>query len=100
MTLLFGTNEMNKAIAEGIQAMWLKNLGVHTQLMNQENKVVLASATEGNFQIVRSSWIADYDDPMTFLDVFYDDANDGRYHSEAYKGLIKKPRKRTTRGFV
>jgi oligopeptide transport system substrate-binding protein len=98
VTLLFGTNEMNKAIAEGIQAMWLKNLGVHTQLMNQENKVVLASATEGNFQIVRSSWIADYDDPMTFLDVFYDDANDGRYHSEAYKGLIKKAKETNDKG--
>lgn len=98
VTLLFGTNEMNKAIAEGIQAMWQKNLGVHTQLMNQENKVVLSAATEGNFQIVRSSWIADYDDPMTFLDVFYDDANDGRYHSDAYKSLIKKAKETNDKG--
>lgn len=90
VTLLFNTNEMHKAVAEALQAMWQKNLGVSVNLMNQESKVFMASRAQGDYQIARASWIADYVDPMSFLDVFADEENDAQYHNPAYNDLIQK----------
>lgn len=90
VTILFNTNEMHKAVAEAVQAMWKKNLGVQAELTNQEAKVYLASRTQGNYQVARASWVADYADPMTFLDVFADEDNDAQYHNEAYLDRVRK----------
>lgn len=70
LEILYNTNETHKQIAEVIQQMWHEKLGVNTTLVNQESKVFLQSRREGNFQIARSSWIGDYVDPMTFLDLW------------------------------
>lgn len=90
VTILFNTNEMHKAVAEAIQAMWKENLGADVTLTNQESKVFMATRTQGDYQVARASWIADYIDPMTFLDVFADEENDAQYHNEAYDELIAK----------
>ena len=47
--------------------------------------------TEGEFQIGLYGWIADYNDPMTFLDLFLSDSefNDPSYENERYDQLIK-----------
>jgi oligopeptide transport system substrate-binding protein len=68
--ILYNTNETNKQIAEVIQEMWREKLGIKTTLTNQEWKVYLESRGTGNFQVARSSWIGDYVDPMTFLDIW------------------------------
>lgn len=68
--VLYNTNETNKQIAEVIQEMWREKLGVKTTLVNQEWKVYLESRSTGNFQVARSSWIGDYVDPVTFLDIW------------------------------
>jgi oligopeptide transport system substrate-binding protein len=68
--ILYNTNETNKQIAEVIQEMWREKLGINVNLVNQEYKVYLQSRSEGNFQVARSSWIGDYVDPMTFLDLW------------------------------
>lgn len=90
VTILFNTNEMHKAVAEALQAMWQQNLGVHVTLMNQESKVFMATRAQGDYQLARASWIADYIDPMTFLDVFTDSENDAQYHNPVYDDLIAK----------
>lgn len=90
ITVLFNTNEMHKAVAEAMQSMWKANLGVTVSLMNQESKVFMASRAKGDYQIARASWIADYNDPMSFMEVFSDEENDAQYHNERYNELIKK----------
>lgn len=65
ITILYNTNEMHKAVAEVIQAMWKENLNVNVELLNQESKVYLDARNTGNFQVARASWIGDYADPMT-----------------------------------
>lgn len=89
VTILFNTNEMHKAIAEAMQAMWKDTLGADVLLANQESKVFLATRSQGDYQIARASWIADYVDPMTFLDVFADVDNDAQYHNDAYNQLVQ-----------
>ncbi len=90
VTLLFNTSELHKSIAEAIQEMWKQNLGVSITLTNQESKVFLDSRAQGQFQIARASWIGDYADPMTFMDVFKDPGNDARYHNPAYNSLVEQ----------
>ena len=46
--------------------MW-KQLGVQTELFNSEVKVHYNDLQEGNFEIARAGWIADYNDPQNFL---------------------------------
>lgn len=89
ITILFNTNEMHKAVAEAMQAMWKETLGADVFLANQESKVFLATRSQGDYQIARASWIADYIDPMTFLEVFADPDNDANYYNAAYNSLIR-----------
>ncbi|MBP2652259.1 MAG: ABC-type transporter, periplasmic subunit [Firmicutes bacterium] len=90
ITLLYNTNENHKAIAEAIQEMWKKNLGVSVELQNQEWKVFLGTRKSGDYQVARAGWNADYTDPMTFGDYLLTGGgnNYGRYSNPAYDKLI------------
>lgn len=90
ITVLYNTNELHKAIAESLQDMWKRNLGVTVYLRNQESKVFMEARANGDYQIARASWIADYDDPMTFLEVFSAQDNDAQYHNPKYNALIEE----------
>jgi len=70
MTILYNTSDSHKAIAEAIQAMWRETLGIEVELMNQEWAVFQDTIRVGNFQVGRASWIGDYVDPMTFLELW------------------------------
>ncbi|MDW8348787.1 MAG: peptide ABC transporter substrate-binding protein [Verrucomicrobiae bacterium] len=70
LTLLYNQSELNENIAVEIQAMWKENLGITVSLKKQEWKVYLASLDQLDYHIARSSWVGDYNDPNTFLDMF------------------------------
>lgn len=91
IALLYNTSEMHKAIAEAVQEMWKKNLGVEATLTNQEWKVFLNSRHKGDYQVARHGWIGDYADPMTFIDMFMSDSgnNDAQYKNPEYDRLVK-----------
>jgi oligopeptide transport system substrate-binding protein len=68
--LLYNTSENHRSIAEAIQQMWRRNLGINIGLTNQEWKVYLDSQDTLNYGISRAGWIADYTDPNTFMDMW------------------------------
>ena len=68
--ILFNTSENHKLTAEAIQQMWRQNLNVSATLLNQEEKVYFDSRRQMNYQIYRSTWIGDYVDPNSFLDLW------------------------------
>jgi len=68
--LMYNTSESHKSIAEAIQSMWKENLGIEVTLANQEWAVFKTTRNMGNFQVMRSVWLGDYNDPMTFLDMW------------------------------
>lgn len=70
LTILYNTMEDHKKIAEALQRMWMENLGIQVSLENQEWKVYLQRTQTLDYQIARRGWIADYQDPNTFLDMF------------------------------
>jgi len=67
---LYSKSELNEAIAVELQSMWRETLGVNVNLVRQEWKVYLNSLSLLDFDIARSSWVGDYPDPNTFLDMF------------------------------
>lgn len=71
--LLYNSGEEHRTMSEAVQQMWLKNLGIRVELVNQDWKVYLASRKQGKYTIARASWIGDYMDPGTFLELFVKD---------------------------
>ncbi len=68
--ILFNTSENHKLTAEAVQQMWRANLGVNVTLTNQEEKVYFEARARMAYQIYRSTWIGDYIDPNSFLDLW------------------------------
>ena len=72
--LLFNTSESHRAVAEAIQEMWRRELGLDVRLTNQENTSLRAARRGGQFEVLRSVWIGDYVDPLSFLGVWTADS--------------------------
>jgi oligopeptide transport system substrate-binding protein len=69
LTYLYNTDEGHKAIGEYIQAT-LANVGIEISMENQEWATFLNTRKDGNFSIARNGWLADYNDPISFLDMW------------------------------
>ena len=89
-TLRYNTSESHKKVAIAIAAMW-KQLGVEAELFNTEIKVHYNDLQEGDFQVARAGWVADYNDPENFLSLLRSSTgpmNYGRYHNAEYDRLM------------
>ena len=69
MTYLYNTNESHKAIGEYIQSA-LAGVGITLNMENQEWATFLNTRKKGDFSIARNGWLADYNDPISFLDMW------------------------------
>ena len=69
LTYLYNTGEGHKAIAEYIQSAFA-SVGLNLQLENQEWKTFLNTRKDGHFAIARNGWVADFSDPICFLDMW------------------------------
>lgn len=89
-TILFNTNENHRIIAEAIQQMWKKNLGIEVALQNTEWQVYLARERNGDFDMARAGWSPDYLDPMSFIDLFVTDGGNNYtgWGNAAYDALV------------
>ena len=87
---LYNTNDGHKAVGEALQYMWEKELGVTVTLNNQEWNTFLQTRKDGDYSIARNGWIADYNDPMCFLDMWITGSgnNDAQYTNPDYDALI------------
>jgi dipeptide transport system substrate-binding protein len=70
VTLTYSTLDTHKKIAEALQQMFKENLGVEVKLANMESSVFAADQKALKFQLSRSSFLADYADPINFLENF------------------------------
>ena len=89
---LFNTSRDHQKIAVELQAMWKRELGIHVELRSVEWKVYLNAQSSLDYDLSRSSWIGDYTDPNTFLDMFMSNNGNNRtgWKNERYDELIKK----------
>lgn len=85
--ILYNTNEGHKKIAEAIQEMLKRNLGISVKITNQEWAVFQTSTKNNDFEhLARRGWIGDYNDPQTMLEIFESNnsQNIGRYSNEDF----------------
>ena len=75
LEIMINSSGNHRVIAEAIQEMWRRELGVNVRINNMELSMLLANRRTLDYQILRSEWAADYLDPKTFLDVFRSDSN-------------------------
>lgn len=94
---LYNTSDAHKAVAEALQNMWETELGVKVTLNNQEWAVFLQTRKDGNYSIARNGWIADYNDPMSFLDMWLTGGgnNDAQYANADYDAKIQEAKNTT-----
>ena len=89
-TYLYNTDDKHQAVAEALQQMWSNVLGVDVTLNNQDWNVFLETRSAGDYSICRNGWIADYNDPVSFLDMFMTDNgnNDAHYSNAEYDAIM------------
>ena len=69
LTYLYNTGDAHKAIGEYLQSAFAA-VGINLQLENQEWNTFLNSRKDGAYSIARNGWLADYNDPISFLDMW------------------------------
>ncbi|MEG3127409.1 ABC transporter substrate-binding protein [Pantoea cypripedii] len=89
-SLLYNTSEQNKKQAIAAASMWQKNLGAVVTLENQEWKTLLETRHQAQYDVVRATWCADYNEPSTFLNILLSGAsiNTAFYSSPAFDRLM------------
>ena len=91
--LRYNTSETHQRIALAIQSMWRVVLGFEATLINEEFQVLLYNMRNKELtQVFRTSWIGDYNDPHSFLQVMQSDnpSNLTGYASAEYDSLMQR----------
>ncbi|MGG4443618.1 peptide ABC transporter substrate-binding protein [Brevibacillus fortis] len=90
ITLSYNTEEAQTKIAQAVQDMWQKNLGVHVKLENQEWNVYYENVKNGKYQVARMGWTGDFNDPINFLEIFRtkEGNNHTRWENRQYADLL------------
>lgn len=100
LRLTYNTSEQHKPIAEAVQQMWKKNLGIDVELYNLSWPAYLDARKRGDFDIARASWIADFPDPENFLENFESGCarNHSSFSDARFDALMSKSRLTPERG--
>ena len=78
-------------VLEAIQQMWKNTLNIDVIVRTEESKITLPFRESGNYQMARTSWTGDYNDPLTMLQIMtsYSDINYGGFSNARYDSLIE-----------
>lgn len=69
LSYIYNTDDSHKAIAEYVQGAF-GAIGVSVELINQEWNTFLNTRKQGDYTVARNGWLADYNDPISFLDMW------------------------------
>ena len=88
LTYLYNTSDGHKAIGEYLQSA-LASIGITMNLENQEWNTFLNTRKNGDYSIARNGWLADYNDPICFLDMWVTASgnNDVQFGKENHASL-------------
>ncbi|MCT4456665.1 peptide ABC transporter substrate-binding protein [Lactiplantibacillus paraplantarum] len=91
LQLLTNDNDINKSVAEYIQAAIEKNLnGVTVNVKSVPLTNEISTLSKGNFDFATLSWSSDFQDPVDFLNKasLTNSVNFGKFHNAQYEKLI------------
>lgn len=95
VTLLCASAHQNLLVAQAVQQDWKQTLGIDVTIEPNETKVYFSRIGNQDYQISLGSWVADYADPESFLEVFKykkDSVNNTGWESKEYISLLDKAR--------
>jgi oligopeptide transport system substrate-binding protein len=86
--------EVGKKAMEFIQGQWKQNLGIDVTVEPIPHKLRIERGESHQFDLLLFNWGADYNDPMTFLDLHESTSafNEGLFKNPQYDALIKSAR--------
>jgi oligopeptide transport system substrate-binding protein len=70
ISLMYRAGERNHLIAQAVQQQWFEAFGVRIKLEALEGKVYFDRISSQDYHLASGSWIADFEDPINFLEVF------------------------------
>ena len=87
---IYPSSELNRAVAEVLQQQWREVLGIEVSLVNLENQSFRPLQRDLEYQVSHSSWIGDYLDPLTFLELFHSNSSNNRtgFKNHRYDSLL------------
>jgi oligopeptide transport system substrate-binding protein len=91
LVLLNSDSSIANKQAEYLQRLWKETLGLDIRIDTQIFKQRLAKMTAGQFDLVAAGWGPDYDDPLTFGDLFasWNLNNRGRYRNDELDAQVR-----------
>jgi oligopeptide transport system substrate-binding protein len=94
-----GGNRMQGKIAIELQQMWREQLGVIIELRQIERKIFYNAQSRLDYDLSASSWVGDYNDANTFLDLFMSNSGNNRtgWKNPLYDSLIREANQQTDR---
>lgn len=93
LTLSFRSSELDKRIAQILQAQWKETLGLDIALIMCEPQCLREKLYSRNFDIALSFWIAQFSDPVSILERFEDEKNLKNYpgwSNPTYQKLLQE----------
>jgi oligopeptide transport system substrate-binding protein len=73
LTLQVRNDPTQPVVAEALQAMWQRALGVQVAINPMEQKTWLQNQRTANYTLSTYAWVGDFPDPITFLGLFTSD---------------------------
>lgn len=85
-------DEIMPRLAEALQAMWQRDLGLRTTISQLEQKTWIQNQQSLNYGISTAAWTADFPDPVTFLGMFTSNSayNWTGWNHPEYEALLKR----------
>ena len=84
------SDPINTVVLEAIQQTWRKELGIEVGLTQTEFRVYADDMHRLAFKILRSRWVADYNDPSNFIEMFVTNSpnNNSGWSNAEYDRLV------------
>ncbi|GAA5481559.1 peptide ABC transporter substrate-binding protein [Haloferula sargassicola] len=70
LKVLLASRETAATVAQAVQAMWARDLGIQVEIENKEWTAYLEATQTGEYDLASGGWIGDYLDPLTFLEMW------------------------------
>ena len=85
LSYIYNTGSGHQAIAEYLQALY-SDYGIKLNVSSQEWGTFLNTRKDGKYSIARNGWLADYNDPISFLDMWITNSgnNDCQFGRDAH----------------
>jgi oligopeptide transport system substrate-binding protein len=93
ISLMYLSNESRHVLAQALQDQWYRAFGIRVKLEAYEGKIYFDKVARQDYDLALGSWIADFPDPLNFLEIFKYKAggsNNTLWENERYVELLER----------